>query len=148
MCAGNTLVGCDAVSQNDVGIDCAQLGAGKCQTTASGPACVSTGPTCPPSGVVSCNAGVATACLTGSFNRVNCSTLTFGQGVCVEGQAPSPTWDLASSCFRPGAVCAADTCDGHVLKSCYRGVTYTTVCPNGCNRSVATPDGTRAACNP
>jgi hypothetical protein len=149
-CVGNTLVGCDPASQNDLGVDCTQFGAGHCLTPQAGPICAPAGPGCADSGVVACNAGVATACLTGALERVNCSTLTLGSGVCVEGQAPSPSWELSSSCFRPGAQCPSppDTCDGKVLKSCFRGVTYSTVCPNGCNPDIVTPDGTRAACTP
>jgi hypothetical protein len=145
-CSSKFLVDCDPATGNDRGVDCTQLGAGACTVTSSGPSCAPEGGACSATAGVTCDGGVAIGCVTGALERVDCAKLTgAGGGVCVQG---APASNVAAACFPPGGSCDThpDTCEGRILKSCYRGVVYSTLCPTSCSSTVMTPEGPRAAC--
>jgi hypothetical protein len=99
-CEGTLLVGCAgaAGAPHDLGVDCANYGAGQCKKSQSGVvACVAeNGAVCTPSTApsASCNGDVATACVSGVTETLDCGTLT-GPHTC--NQEPlAPSWSLAS----------------------------------------------------
>jgi hypothetical protein len=109
----------------DLGVDCTSVGAGACVAGAPA-ACAATGDAgCAPSTTVTCDSnGVATACPSGVVEAVDCRAL-LGAASCDptgEGRA----WDVARACT--AGTCASDSCQGTMLASCGRGVTFRIDC--------------------
>jgi hypothetical protein len=100
---------------------------------------------------------VATSCLSGVVETLDCATLLGSPNACAAG-ALSPRFDWTSACAVSPAACAADACDdaGVVLTSCARGAALVVDCAEAglgpCQLATeADGDGgseTRAACTP
>jgi hypothetical protein len=141
----------------DIGVDCANNGAGQCglfgsdSDAASGwIACLpgSNAFTCPPSTTAQCMGSIAFSCPAGVQETVDCAALLDPSGACMPGYL-LPPFDWTSPCAVNGGVCPADSCSGSTLTSCARGAPFTVVCANqvlgACQVDPAT---SRASCSP
>jgi hypothetical protein len=150
----------DAGSAVDEGIDCTNNGAGACAfvppnaAVASWVACepASSAGACTPDASASCTGGVATSCLTGHLESVDCDTLLGSPGACTPGPL-APLFDWTSPCSLSPPQCSDDTCNGDLLTSCERGAPFNARCSSqglGPCRLVATEEASapRAACTP
>jgi len=148
-CQGTNLVLCDDAGV-DHGLDCASFGAGTCAASALTCAPESAG-TCTPSPGIWCDGGVATACLTGAPEAVDCSRVA-GLNNCIDtpeagvGAAPSS----ACRTFSPPE-CTADKCsDTSTLAACVRGHKVSITCASeglvGCASVMTRSDGPRDTC--
>jgi hypothetical protein len=141
-----------------VGLDCVGNGAQMCHEYVAGDsawvACVpetTSAATCKASLGVSCEGGVASACLAGIPESIDCDSLLDTSNACVAG-AIAGGFDWTSGCSL-GDACPADSCSGSTLQSCARGATFGVDCSTlglGPCRTVATGDEgpNRAACTP
>jgi hypothetical protein len=122
-CEGTELHDCDSDAGLDLGVDCADFGAGTC---ASEEACVALGDAgCPPTTEVSCSGDVASGCPSGVPEQVDCSQVLGATGSC-NPAADGRGWDVSRACSV--GPCGADSCAGTVLQSCARGAPVTLDC--------------------
>lgn len=149
----------------DLGIDCANNGAGECggfpiASDASWVACTPNGTDggpdeCTPDPAATCQTGRATSCLSGARETIDCATLlgaASGASACVEGTL-SPPFDWTSPCAIVPSQCDVDSCDNMVVKSCERGATFSVNCAEQglgpCSLQAGdSRSGPRAACSP
>lgn len=157
-CVGTSLRQC--VGGNDVGFDCATVGAGRCVDVAHGSACVPTGSgTCPASTVVTCQGTTASGCPGGVPEVIDCAVFgstchriagASADAGAREGGAPR-SWDIARACDVPAdaGACSADRCVGDKLVACVRGAPIEIDCRallgSRCG-SWLTAEGERFAC--
>ncbi len=159
-CFGSELHWC--VDGGDVGIDCADNGAGACGgfPTASAAAWLACLPSsdagaCAAAATATCSNGIARSCAAGAQEAVDCDELLQVVDACVPG-ALSPPFDWTSPCrVEPGPDGGAcvESCSGTVVGGCERGVPATVDCATvglGACRMVTTDDGTQThpACAP
>lgn len=143
----------------DEGIDCRSYGAAACgvfpEPTKQWTACVPEGDggACAPSTSASCAGGVATMCLTGVEETVDCAALLGAPGTCDKGKLALP-FDWTGPCSA-GVACPVDACsaDGGSLTSCTRGAPFTVNCAEQglgpCRLVTADPASPpRSACTP
>jgi hypothetical protein len=148
-CDGTVLHACED-SGIDEGYDCRYFGAAKCFADESVGGCTpgvgsGEGQSCVPVPSVSCDGGVAVACIAGAPTTINCALLT-GPGTCVAG---APSWDVSGACQADGG-CSAACVGGDRLTGCAQGATFSTSCKaqglGGCH-SVRLPQATGYACS-
>ncbi len=163
-CAGTSLHWC--VDGGDIGLDCASNGAQSCggypdASSATWIACVpgGDGAACAPSLAVTCDAGLATTCLTGAVESLNCKSLLGSVDSCESADALAPPFDWRAACaidLADASPCV-EACGGGepptTLTGCTRGATYTLDCTQvglGPCRVVTTDvgHGAHPACTP
>lgn len=135
-CDGTALHYCDDAG-NDIGIDCADNGAARCnafpQPKPSWVACVPQGDegSCAPSENVQCAQGIATTCPTGVPETIDCASLLQSPAACSDAGL-SPSFDWTSPCVLPeagaGPGCTADSCSGYEITGCARNAAFTVDC--------------------
>lgn len=124
-CVGDVLSTC--VGGKGYGLNCAVV-KGKCQTTATGPACVYALPTCSPAGHQVCEGSKARVC----FNDNLEVTFTCSSGLsCLVTDNDTP--NASSHCLAPGCTPEQDnacqeSCDGTNINLCYGGAQVTFDC--------------------
>jgi hypothetical protein len=159
-CFGSALHWC--VDGGDVGIDCADNGAGACggfptAGAATWLACLpsSDAGACGATATATCSSGIARSCAAGAQEAIDCDELLQAVDACVPG-ALSPPFDWTSPCRvesgTDGGTCV-EACNGSVVSGCERGVPATVDCASvglGACRMVTTDDGTEThpACAP
>jgi hypothetical protein len=152
-CDGTLLHSCAGAL--DVGVDCADNGAGQCGGFASDSwaACLPSAPgaACTASLAATCASGVAKSCPTGHQETVDCLELLQDVRACNAGTL-SPSFDWTSACAvmplaDAGAPCA-ESCAGTSVVACYRGGTFPLDCADaglGACQMVTT-DAVHAVC--
>jgi hypothetical protein len=179
VCEGGAPLACDSkqifceADLQTLALDCTGNGAQGCaafppQAAMQWVACVpqsvgdsTGGASCPPESAATCNAGVASSCLAGVPEQIDCARL-LGEpdaaSACQSGTLSRP-FDWTSPCAQSPAQCSADTCgDGgslpaSALLGCVRGAPFPLDCSAqglGPCREVATETGSvaRPACTP
>jgi hypothetical protein len=121
-CVGTQLVRCKGL--NDVGLDCAAFGAGRCVATDGGAACVpgADAPECNGPSEVHCDGAIARACVDGHSLSIDCGALGLR---CDDSGAPSEPMAActgAESCTKP------DSCAGDIVRSCAQGKAFEIAC--------------------
>jgi hypothetical protein len=163
-CTGTRLHQCGGGGV-DVGLDCADNGAGRCagfmrpgDTMVDWIACVASGDAgCQATEAAQCTNGYATSCPSGVPEAVYCTDLLqvvgAPNGGCVAGNL-SPGFDWTSPCVVDPPMCTGDSCDADGgLVGCARGAPYPLDCASqglGPCQMVSTDVGTamHAACTP
>jgi hypothetical protein len=155
-CYGTALHWC--VDGGDVGIECAENGAGSCSgfptaSSATWLACApsSNGGSCTLDASATCSNGIATSCPTGTLEAIDCEELLQTTAGCTPG-ALSPPFDWTSPCQVATAACV-ESCSGTVVNGSIRGAPVTVDCAPlglGACRMVTTDNGTAThpACAP
>lgn len=135
-CTGTQVSWCGSTGQ-ELGIDCADNGAGLCRgfsanQTMAWYSCVpdsdaGSPEVCAPSLEVTCDNGVALSCPTGVTETIDCGALLGDPAAC--NVSPLyPPFDWTSPCVLRPSQCDADTCDGSVLTGCARGAAFSVDC--------------------
>ena len=127
-CSGTELHDCQGDGGIDLGVDCANFGAGTCSSggAGSGGACAAVGDAgCAPTSTVSCVGGLASGCPSGVLEQVDCGRLLATGGSC-NATADGRPWDVARACSV--GPCGADSCAGTVVQSCARGAAVQVDC--------------------
>ena len=131
-CSGTSLVDCRAagVRMLDRGVDCANVGAGKCVEGDAGPYCAPGAGTtaCTKESTPKCDGTfIVDTCIGGANMRIDCSRLGLP---CDASQLTSI--DPTGACVKRGSgscTPGADTCSGEtLLRSCGRGVNFEIDC--------------------
>jgi hypothetical protein len=157
-CSGTKIHWCDPKTGLDIGLDCADNGAGRCggfptRTAAQWLACVPEGDGgCEPDASVSCVGGIAHSCPAGVPEQIDCAGLLGSAGACSPGPL-SPPFDWTSSCVLSPPACNADSCseDAGTAVGCTRGTAMAVNCAQeglGPCRMIAAGTDLRAACTP
>ncbi len=150
-CEGTELHDCQSDGGLDLGVNCANFGAGACSSAGATGACAAVGTgVCAPTSVVSCVGDVASSCPSGVLEQIDCSRVLGTTGSC-NATAAGRSWDVARACSVGS--CGADSCSGTVLQSCARGASVQIDCAQvglgSCNLVQISGDPTpHAACSP
>lgn len=158
-CVGSALHWC--VDGGDIGMDCADNGAGSCggfpSTALSWLACLpsSDAGSCAPDVSAQCASGIASSCPAGVPESVDCDELLQAPDACVPGPL-SPPFDWTSACrvdVRPDSGPCVESCGGSIVNGCVRGAPVAVDCTSvglGPCQMVTTDDGTamHPACTP
>ena len=117
-CDGTALHACvteGAGAPADVGYDCTLSGDGKCRGAAATSVCAPSGSTaCTNTTSVRCEGGVAIACISGTEQRVNCTSIGLP---CAGGEL---TGEGAVAACKGDVDCSPDSCGGSAVQSCSR----------------------------
>ena len=151
-CNGASLAACDD-GGIDHGTDCSLFGEGTCITTGAVPSCKPEGSSpCAGQMDIQCinGGGVAFGCASGFRETVDCTAISGpGPGNCAAIANPAPGTPVAAACQRASG-CSVDTCSAGKLVACVAGRSVPVDCValglNPCDDTVATLEGTRAAC--
>ncbi len=131
-CTGTVLHACDDAGA-DQGVDCANFGAGSCNSDGDGGplGCQTAGATCTATSDVTCDdAGVAHGCPAGTAETVDCTALT---GVSSPSACSAPadsagtTWDVSRACVLAESTCI-ETCANGTVSACVLGQPATLDC--------------------
>jgi len=158
-CDGTQLHYCD--DAGDLGIDCADNGAGQCQPldlpdAVAPAACIPQGDagTCAPDASAQCTGGVATSCPTGVPETIDCEALLQAASACAPGPL-SPPFDWTGPCVVPeDSGACVDTCNGNVVTGCARNAPVTVDCTSApiglgaCEMYATDASPSRARCTP
>jgi hypothetical protein len=122
----------------DMGVDCANFGAGTCAGEGGLPACVASGDACAPTPAVTCSFdGHAIGCPSGVVEDIDCRSLMEDAGACAS-DAPGRPWDVARACVpNDDAGCMEACLSGGIMQACHRGKAVLVDCakyglPGGC----------------